>query len=152
MLQTSATFVDGSDRVRALEGGADSYMVEPVEPAEMIANINALLRLRCAEDKVRESGRLLRLATTAAKLHTWSITLAEGHPRSAARLAEEAMLPLGDEADENSIALHVHPDDVKQLEDALRAALTGEMQYDAEYRLVGDDYRALDLFTWHRSE
>jgi hypothetical protein len=42
---------------------------------------------------VRESERLLRLATTAAKLHTWSITLDEGQPLSAARLAEEAMLP-----------------------------------------------------------
>jgi signal transduction histidine kinase len=138
VLQTSATFVDGDDRVRALEGGADSYLVEPVEPAELIANINALLRLRRAEDKVRESERLLRLATTAAKLHTWSITLDEAHPLSAARLAEEAMLPPGNEADANSLALHVHLDDVKQLEDALRAALAGEMQYDAEYRLVGD--------------
>ena len=93
MLQTSATFVEGGDRVRALDGGADSYLVEAVEPAELIANIDALLRLRRAEDRVRESERLLRLATTAAKLHTWSITLDEGQPLSAARLAEEAMLP-----------------------------------------------------------
>jgi len=64
VLQTSATFVEHGDRVRALEGGADSYLVEPVEPAELIANIKALLRLRRAEDKVRESERLLRLATT----------------------------------------------------------------------------------------
>src|SRR6476660_8026005 len=75
VLQTSATFVEGGDRVRALEGGADSYLVEPVEPEELIANIKALLRLRRAEDKVRDSERLLRLATTAAKLDTWSIVL-----------------------------------------------------------------------------
>jgi DNA-binding response OmpR family regulator len=39
VLQISATFVEGGDRVRALEGGADSYLVEPVEPEELIANI-----------------------------------------------------------------------------------------------------------------
>src|SRR3954449_7610132 len=136
VLQTSATFVEHGDRVRALEGGADSYLVEPVEPAELVANIKALLRLRHAEDKVRESERLLRLATTAAKLHTWSIMLEAPQPLSVARLVEEAGLP-GNEAAEHVVPTRVHGDDVARLEDVLRAALSGERQYDAEYRVVG---------------
>ena len=83
VLQTSATFVEGGDRVRALEGGADSYLVEPMEPEELIANIKALLRLRRAEERVRESERLLRMAASAARLGIWNIALSEGEPLSA---------------------------------------------------------------------
>jgi len=136
VLQTSATFVEHGDRVRALEGGADSYLVEPVEPAELIANIKALLRLRRAEDKVRESERLLRLATTAAKLHTWSIVLEALQPLSVARLVDEARLMPVSEAGDRAAETRVHPDDIARLEDILRAALAGETQYDAEYRVI----------------
>src|SRR5215475_7471559 len=54
VIQTSATFTEGSDRVRGLEGGADAYLTEPIEADELIANIRAMLRLRQAERQVRE--------------------------------------------------------------------------------------------------
>jgi PAS domain S-box-containing protein len=54
VLQLSATYVSGSDRARALEGGAESYLVEPVEPEVLIATINALLRGRQADAAMRE--------------------------------------------------------------------------------------------------
>ena len=46
VLQTSAAFTGVADRTRALDGGADSYLVEPIEPVELVATINALLRMR----------------------------------------------------------------------------------------------------------
>src|SRR5262249_14382001 len=49
-----ATFTEVRDRVRGLEGGADAYLTEPIEAEELIANIRAILRLREAEQKVRE--------------------------------------------------------------------------------------------------
>ncbi len=55
VLQISASFVERDDRVRGLEAGADSYMTEPVEPEELVANVRALLRLRRAEDDVRRA-------------------------------------------------------------------------------------------------
>src|SRR5262249_33848037 len=54
VIQVSATFMESNDRVRGLEGGADTYLTEPLEPAELIANVRAILRLRQAEQRVRE--------------------------------------------------------------------------------------------------
>ncbi|MFO1056370.1 MAG: HWE histidine kinase domain-containing protein [Dongiaceae bacterium] len=58
VVQTSATFVDADSRVRGLGGGADAYITEPVEPAELTANVAALLRLQQAEEQARHSRRL----------------------------------------------------------------------------------------------
>ncbi len=51
VLQTSASFVKGEDQARGLEGGADAYLTEPVEGIVLLATVNALLRLRAAEDE-----------------------------------------------------------------------------------------------------
>lgn len=61
VLQTSATFVTGADRTRGLEGGADSYLTQPIEPGELVAAVRALLRLRDAEDKLRRLNETLEL-------------------------------------------------------------------------------------------
>jgi DNA-binding response OmpR family regulator len=53
VLQTSAAFTGVADRTRALDGGADSYLVEPIDPDELIATVGALLRMRWAEQEVR---------------------------------------------------------------------------------------------------
>jgi signal transduction histidine kinase len=55
VLQTSATFTSESDTVRALEGGADGCLTEPIEPPVLVATVRALLRARIAEDAVREA-------------------------------------------------------------------------------------------------
>jgi two-component sensor histidine kinase len=49
VIQVSASFVQTADRVRGLENGADAYLVEPLSPDELIANVHALLRLKDAE-------------------------------------------------------------------------------------------------------
>jgi signal transduction histidine kinase len=53
VLQTSATFTESEDRISGLNAGADSYLVQPAEPTELAAAINALLRLRRSEDALR---------------------------------------------------------------------------------------------------
>jgi DNA-binding response OmpR family regulator len=53
VLQTSATFTTTEDRVIGLNAGADSYLVQPAEPIELAAAINALLRIRRSEDALR---------------------------------------------------------------------------------------------------
>lgn len=57
ILQTSASYIGTADKVRALDGGADNYLVEPIEPDELIANVKALLRLGRVERKLREMDR-----------------------------------------------------------------------------------------------
>jgi signal transduction histidine kinase len=54
ILQTSASFIGSADKVRALDGGADNYLVEPIEPDELISNVKALLRLGKVERELRE--------------------------------------------------------------------------------------------------
>ena len=55
VLQTSASFAAGRDKVRGLDEGADAYLTEPVQPEELIATVNALLRLRRVETELRQA-------------------------------------------------------------------------------------------------
>ena len=60
VLHVSAAFVQGSDQRRGLEGGADGYLAEPVDPEVLIATVQAFLRLRQTEEALRESEERFR--------------------------------------------------------------------------------------------
>ena len=62
VLQTSASHVDSHHRVASLDAGADGYLVEPMEPEELVANVRALLRMRQAEHELKEALEKLREA------------------------------------------------------------------------------------------
>ena len=53
VLQTSAAISSAHERALALEGGADGFLVEPIEPEELLATVKALLRMRGAEQALR---------------------------------------------------------------------------------------------------
>jgi two-component sensor histidine kinase len=55
VLQMSATNIAVLDRVNSLAAGADSFLVEPVEPEELEAVSRALLRLHRSEAALRRS-------------------------------------------------------------------------------------------------
>jgi signal transduction histidine kinase len=57
VLQTSASYIGIADKIRALDGGADNYLFEPIEPEELVANVKALLRLGRVERELREVDR-----------------------------------------------------------------------------------------------
>lgn len=79
VLQTSATFVSAEDRTRGLEGGADSYLIQPIEPAELVASVRALLRLHEAEARTRELNETLeqRIAERTHDLHATNQALVD---------------------------------------------------------------------------
>ena len=62
VLLTSALFLDSRDRVASLDAGADGYLLEPIEPEELVANVRALLRLRQAEGERQAAMLALREA------------------------------------------------------------------------------------------
>jgi len=64
VLQTSAAFTSTQNRADGLAGGADSYLVEPIEPDELIATVQALLRLHSAERALRRSNETLESKVT----------------------------------------------------------------------------------------
>jgi two-component sensor histidine kinase/CheY-like chemotaxis protein len=55
VLQVSATNIAVLDRVNSLTAGADSFLVEPIEPEELEAVARALLRLHRTEADLRRS-------------------------------------------------------------------------------------------------
>ncbi|HEY3824211.1 MAG TPA: ATP-binding protein [Bryobacteraceae bacterium] len=60
ILHISASSVLTHHQLRGFESGADGYLVEPVEPAVLLATVNAFLRARYAENEMRKSNEELR--------------------------------------------------------------------------------------------
>lgn len=54
ILHLSSTFTDPDARVQGLASGADAYLVEPIDRAELVATVGALLRLKNAENMARQ--------------------------------------------------------------------------------------------------
>ena len=54
-MHLSANLVGVEARARGFESGADGYLTQPVEPAELVANVRAILRARRAERDLRLS-------------------------------------------------------------------------------------------------
>ena len=68
ILQISASFVQMEHRMAGLAAGADAYLVEPVEPGELVANIRALLRMRDAEAGLQRTTAMLAAVVEASPL------------------------------------------------------------------------------------
>jgi signal transduction histidine kinase len=60
VLQISASMIQSQHLVEGLNSGADTYLVEPVEPSVLLATVRALLRARQAEEALRRSNDDLR--------------------------------------------------------------------------------------------
>jgi PAS domain S-box-containing protein len=87
ILQISASFVQKEHRMAGLEAGADAYLVEPVEPGELVANIRALLRMRDAEAGLQQTRALLAAVVEASPLAI-IVFGADGYVRRANPAAE----------------------------------------------------------------
>lgn len=93
IVQTSATFRESRDRVLALDMGADAYLVEPAEDAELIAIVRSLLRLRLAEAGLRDSEERFRLAAEAGGVGIYDTDIEKGIMRISQELATILGLP-----------------------------------------------------------
>jgi PAS domain S-box-containing protein len=57
VIHISSTFVNERAQQLAMDGGADAFLTDPVEPPVLLATVHALLRLRRAEQGLRAAGR-----------------------------------------------------------------------------------------------
>ncbi|MEH1887574.1 hybrid sensor histidine kinase/response regulator [Nostoc sp.] len=57
VLHLSASFIQSQDKAEGLDSGADAYLVQPVEPIELLATVRSLLRIRRAEEAALSSAR-----------------------------------------------------------------------------------------------
>jgi len=60
IVHLSATFVRDVDKVHGLQAGANGYLTHPVEPPVLIATVNAFLRGRQTERRLRQSEESFR--------------------------------------------------------------------------------------------
>jgi len=59
VIQVSATAVEVADRAHGLTQGADAYLVEPSEPAELLATVTAALRYSRARHRAERTAAML---------------------------------------------------------------------------------------------
>ena len=65
-LSASSTGVE--NKVTGLAGGCDGYLTEPIHPSELVAQVEALLRLKRAEEAYRDSNATLNALVDASPL------------------------------------------------------------------------------------
>ena len=140
VLQTSAALTGRADKIRGLEGGADNYLAAPIEADELIANVNALLRMRQTQTALRESEERFRQLTDNVEDVFWMFsvparTLEYVSPAYAAMWGRsvEAL-----QQQPNSWLDAVHVDDRGHVS-ALWHALAEVPHYEAEFRIVMED-------------
>jgi CheY-like chemotaxis protein len=73
VIHVSAHAVDVVDKTQGLNRGADAYLVEPIEPDELIATVQAVLRYYSARQRAETlAARMVRLAETTLEINSAS--------------------------------------------------------------------------------
>lgn len=140
VLQTSAALTGRDDKIRGLEGGADNYLAAPIEADELIANVNALIRMRQTQSALRDSEERFRQLTDNIEDVFWMFAVPSGalvfvspaYSSIFGRVAGE----LGS-LDDDWLAA-VHPDDRASVQQRWRAQ-DAHHTYDEEFRVVAED-------------
>src|ERR1700712_5011396 len=93
VLHLTAAYVTDEDKVRGLDSGADAYLARPVEPAVLVATVQALVRTRVAEEAMRRSESKFRAIYAQAQagiaLRDDRGRLADANPAMLRMLARE---------------------------------------------------------------
>jgi PAS domain S-box-containing protein len=137
VLQTSAALTGRADKVRGLEGGADNYLAAPIEADELIANVNALLRMRRTQDELRESEERFRQLTDNIEDVFWMFSVPDG----ALGYVSPAYATIWGRSIDSLRRQHaswlevVHPDDRARVAGRW-AVLATTPHYDEEFRLT----------------
>jgi PAS domain S-box-containing protein len=162
VLQISAFEVTAADRIKSLESGADGCLTEPVEPEELIAASQALVRLYEREQENRrllaelaESEAHFRASAEAAQRETEQRfrDLADLMPQIVFTAAPDGQFDFinnqwveySGDTERRAIVDgwegFLHPDDVERLQNSWRAALENGAPCELECRLRDRDGR-----------
>lgn len=60
VIMMSETYTEKKCRIRALNMGADGYVTKPLDEAELVAQVRAMLRIKAGEDSLHERNRELQ--------------------------------------------------------------------------------------------
>ena len=137
VLQISASAVGIADAIRGLDGGADGYLIEPVEPELLLAHVRSLLRLRASEMALHRSEQRLHFALQGAQMATWEWNVATNEVVWGGFHHE--LLGLDGNRYEGTFAEvlnAVHLEDRASFEAKLRNTLEKETNYHSEFRIL----------------
>ncbi|UVW27581.1 response regulator [Massilia sp. H6] len=140
VLQTSAALTGRADKIRGLEGGADNYLAAPIEADELIANVNALVRMRQTQGELRDSEERFRQITDNIDDVFWMFTVPDAalvyvspaYPTLWGRSVDSLRVQPMDWLDA------VHPDDRSRMAQRWNQ-LALAPHYDEECRVIGQD-------------
>ena len=137
VLQTSAALTGRADKVRGLEGGADNYLAAPIGADELVANVNALLRLRHTQAALVESQERFRELAENITDVFWMFSLDE-HALLYVSPAYEllwgrTLSTLTDDA--GAWLAAVHPEDIIHVRNSFDAMFS-EQRFDEQYRIT----------------
>jgi PAS domain S-box-containing protein len=141
VLHISATYTSEDDKAESLESGADIFLAEPVEPAELITVVRALLRLRTSEMGLAESEERVRLATEGAGIATCDIDLRTGASVWSGQLYAMLGYEPGRPANWDLWKALIHPDDLTNVLADVDRAKAQDAQIAREHRIVRHDDR-----------
>jgi PAS domain S-box-containing protein len=138
VLYLSAAYRAAEHRVQGLDLGADGYLTQPVDPRELVATVNALLRSREVEAAVRASEERFRALVAATSEFVWTMPpsgeMAEEQPGWTYFTGQAGAESLG-----WGWLACVHPDDRARVRRGWEQAIATRTLYQAEYRLRRHD-------------
>jgi PAS domain S-box-containing protein len=127
----SGSRVSSPDQAEGLEVGADNYIARPVSNRELLARVQATLRLKQMEAK------RLRLALEAGQLGTWDYNLMTNMVSLDQRMCQlfgiSSANSLVNVADVYS---RMHPDDVSETQGLIQALLDQGGEFRQEFRVL----------------
>jgi len=129
VVHVSAVAMETLDKVAGLDSGADAYLIDPIEPQELVSTIRTLLRSSGARRDAEElAGRMSRLNRAAVRLNLASTArrLADGVARAAAEVLDEPAVALvldGEDAHRSAAA----PGGMVDVSDTLPSERTREL-------------------------
>lgn len=59
IIMLTAMKVDTQSRIKCLEAGADAFLTKPIDPAELVAQVKVVMRIKETEDRLREEKAVL---------------------------------------------------------------------------------------------
>ncbi|HEX6373612.1 MAG TPA: ATP-binding protein [Longimicrobium sp.] len=134
VLYLSAAYRTPEHRVQGLDLGADGYLTQPVEPRELVATVNALLRAREVEAAVRESEERFRSLVAATSAIVWTAS-----PAGLLDTEQPAWTAFTGQAPDESLGWGglacVHPEDQDRVRAEWSRAVQRRAHFATEYRL-----------------
>ena len=117
----------------------DAFLLDPIEPRELLVLVRSLLRLQQAEVELRHSEERLQLARESAGLAVLDWTIPSGgivHSPNFLDLFDLPAPPAGEALTPQDVLARLHPDDLATLVDEFAGGSRTSESFEKEFRIL----------------